>query len=201
MQNWQENTCTKITFLIKLQAFIKKVTSEQVYSCEFWEICKDTFLKAVSGGYFWLESYLTGLLNHCNDVARQKNGKWLISEKYVIVNVMKPNIIYIGKLKSIGFGILWKKTKLTSLLIYVPSVPLCITCLQVFAPSSLRAFRLNIYLKPKCKFKFIICFFRNWLFQWICVYYCYIRHYYHYYQFISIWVKNSTKWKRSNMAN
>ena len=178
LQNWQENTCTKITFLIKLQAFIKKVTSEQVYSCEFWEICKDTFLKAVSGGYFWLESYLTGLLNHCNDVARQKNGKWLISEKYVIVNVMKPDIIYIGKLKS---NRVWHP--------------------EVFAPSSLRAFRLNIYLNPKCKFKFIICFFRNWLFQWICVYYCYIRHYYHYYQFISIWVKNSTKWKRSNMAN
>ena len=140
MQNWQENTCTKITFLIKLQAFIKKVTSEQVYSCEFWEICKDTFLKAVSGGYFWLESYLTGLLNHCNDVARQKNGKWLISEKYVIVNVMKPDIIYIGKLKSNRVWHPVKKDKVNefanlrafrAFVHYVPSG------LRAFEPSSL----------------------------------------------------------------
>ena len=58
-QNSQENTCAKISFLIKLQAlglrpttllkkracnFIKKETLAQVFSCKFCEIYKNTFL-------------------------------------------------------------------------------------------------------------------------------------------------------------
>ena len=39
MQNSQENTCTRVSFLIK---FIKKETLAQVLSCEFCEICKNT---------------------------------------------------------------------------------------------------------------------------------------------------------------
>ena len=47
-QNPQENnTCTRVSFLIKLQAeacnFIKKETLAQVFSCEFSEISKNTF--------------------------------------------------------------------------------------------------------------------------------------------------------------
>ena len=65
-QNSQENTCAKVSFLIKLQAslffnkvadkyttttagrpqacnFIKKETLAQVFSCEFCEISKNTF--------------------------------------------------------------------------------------------------------------------------------------------------------------
>ena len=44
-QNSQENTCARISFLIKLQAcnFIKKETLTQVFSCEFCEIFKNTF--------------------------------------------------------------------------------------------------------------------------------------------------------------
>ena len=46
-QNWQENTCVRVSFLIKLQTeacnFIKKETLTQVFSCEFWEISKNTF--------------------------------------------------------------------------------------------------------------------------------------------------------------
>ena len=55
-QNSQENTYTRVSFLIKLQApfatllkkrpwhsFIKKETLAQVFSCEFWEIFKGTF--------------------------------------------------------------------------------------------------------------------------------------------------------------
>ena len=44
-QNSQENTCARVSFLIKLQAcnFIKKETLAQVFSCEFQEIFKNTF--------------------------------------------------------------------------------------------------------------------------------------------------------------
>ena len=44
-QNSQENTCARVSFLIKLQAcnFIKKETLAQVFSCEFCEILKNTF--------------------------------------------------------------------------------------------------------------------------------------------------------------
>ena len=42
-QNSQENTCAGASFLIKL---IKKETLAQVFSCEFCEIYKNTFLKA-----------------------------------------------------------------------------------------------------------------------------------------------------------
>ena len=46
-QKSQENTCAKVSFLIKLQASglqpIKKETLAQVLSCEFCEISKNTF--------------------------------------------------------------------------------------------------------------------------------------------------------------
>ena len=47
LQNSQENTCARVSFLIKLQApacnFIKKDTLAQAFSCEFCEISKSTF--------------------------------------------------------------------------------------------------------------------------------------------------------------
>ena len=47
-QNSQENICAGVSFLIKLQAsacnFIKKETLARVFSCEFCEIFKNTFL-------------------------------------------------------------------------------------------------------------------------------------------------------------
>ena len=58
-QNAQENTCARVSFLIKLQAgacnFIKKEILAQVFSCEFCEISKNTFfyrtpLAAAFGG-------------------------------------------------------------------------------------------------------------------------------------------------------
>ena len=46
-QNSQENTCARVSFLIKLHAetrnFNKKVTLEQVFSWKFCEIFKNTF--------------------------------------------------------------------------------------------------------------------------------------------------------------
>ena len=46
-QNSLENTCTRASFLIKLQAeacnFTKKETLAQVFSCEFYKISRNTF--------------------------------------------------------------------------------------------------------------------------------------------------------------
>ena len=46
-QNTQENTCARVSFLIKLQAeaynAIKKKTLAQVFSYEFFEISKNNF--------------------------------------------------------------------------------------------------------------------------------------------------------------
>ena len=46
-QNSQENTCARVSLLIKLQAsacnFIKKETLTKVFSSEFYEISKNTF--------------------------------------------------------------------------------------------------------------------------------------------------------------
>ena len=48
-QNSQENTCARVSFLIKLQGsglqLFKKETLAQVFSCEFCEISKNTFFK------------------------------------------------------------------------------------------------------------------------------------------------------------
>ena len=45
LQNSQENTCARVSFLIKLQAcnFIKNDTPAKVLSCEFCEISKNIF--------------------------------------------------------------------------------------------------------------------------------------------------------------
>ena len=47
MQNSQENTCARVSYLIKMQAsacnFIKNEILTQVFSCEFGEISKITF--------------------------------------------------------------------------------------------------------------------------------------------------------------
>ena len=47
LENSQENTCARVSFLIKLQAsacnFIKKETLAQLFCCEFCKIYKDTF--------------------------------------------------------------------------------------------------------------------------------------------------------------
>ena len=39
----QENICARVSFLIKLQAFIKKDTLAQVFSYEFCKFSKNTF--------------------------------------------------------------------------------------------------------------------------------------------------------------
>ena len=46
-QNLQENTCARVSFLIKLQVcnFIKKETLIKVFSCEFCEILRTHFYR------------------------------------------------------------------------------------------------------------------------------------------------------------
>ena len=48
LQNSQENTCAGIPFLMKLLAPGEKETALRVFSCEFCEIFKITFLKKIS---------------------------------------------------------------------------------------------------------------------------------------------------------
>ena len=47
LQNLQENTSTKVSFYLKLQAsacnYVKKETVEEVFSCGFFEIFKNIF--------------------------------------------------------------------------------------------------------------------------------------------------------------
>ena len=49
LQSLQENTCARVSFLIKLLAeacnLIKKETLAQLFSCELSEILKTTFFK------------------------------------------------------------------------------------------------------------------------------------------------------------
>ena len=49
LQNSQESTCARVSFLLKLQAeacnFIKKETLTQVFCCEFSKFLRTTFLK------------------------------------------------------------------------------------------------------------------------------------------------------------
>ena len=52
-QNLQENTCARVSYLIKLQTVGKKETQTQMFSCDFCEILKYLFLQSTSSGCFW----------------------------------------------------------------------------------------------------------------------------------------------------
>ena len=59
-QNLQENTCIRVSFLIKLQAsvcnFFQKETLALLFSCELFEISKNTFFhRTPLGNCFWFE--------------------------------------------------------------------------------------------------------------------------------------------------
>ena len=43
LQNSHGNTCASASFLIKLQALLKKETLAQVFFCKFWKMSKNTF--------------------------------------------------------------------------------------------------------------------------------------------------------------
>ena len=68
-QNSQENTCARVSFLIKLQAckFIKKETLAQAFPVNFAKFLRTTFLQNTSGGCFcmecWLQRFIYQLLH------------------------------------------------------------------------------------------------------------------------------------------
>ena len=80
LQNSPENTCARVSFLIKLQArgprpeacnFIKKETLAQVFSCELCEISKNTFSYGKSpvdasaiGVFLWDRPFHLNLINY-----------------------------------------------------------------------------------------------------------------------------------------
>ena len=61
-QNSLENTCVRVSFLIKLQAltcnFIKKEALAQVFFCEFYEIFKNTFFYRTPTGDCFFNSFI-----------------------------------------------------------------------------------------------------------------------------------------------
>ena len=82
-QNSQENTCTRVSFLIKLQAW----GLAQVFCCEFCEISKNTFFKQL-----WVTA---------SDLSKKK--------KLPAVNVWNDVKRFLGKNGNIGQK--WVKTE------------------------------------------------------------------------------------------
>ena len=70
----EDNICARLSLLIKLQAsafnFIKKGSPVQVFSCEFWEISKNT-----SGGCFCIYFWHASGSSTCNNKANGNNWK------------------------------------------------------------------------------------------------------------------------------
>ena len=73
-QNSQENTCARDSFLMKLQCnFIKKEALAQVFSCEFCEISKNTFLyrtTLVAASVFLLLSFFRFILMSYRNISQ-----------------------------------------------------------------------------------------------------------------------------------
>ena len=75
LRNSRENTCARVSLLIKLQA--KKETLAQVFSYEFWEIYKNTFLQNTSGWlllwvlcvFVWSRLIISSVFNTYHQVA------------------------------------------------------------------------------------------------------------------------------------
>ena len=75
LQNSQENTCARISFLIKLQ----------VFSCEFCEIFKNTFFyrtPPVAASVIWFCS--TVILNYFNPLMSDGNKSSYIVKKHAV---------------------------------------------------------------------------------------------------------------------
>ena len=70
-QNSQENTCARVSFLIKLQfSFIKKEALAQVFSCEFSEISKDNFFHRIP----LVAASVFAIKNYVNDIQKETCG-------------------------------------------------------------------------------------------------------------------------------
>ena len=102
LQNSQENTCTRVSFLIKLQTsgcnIMKKETLAQVFSCKFCKISTNTFFKEhlwVTASLFrHLQSY-SGAFNNiqpCSGTLRDIKGalSWGTMTNKVLVKQNTP---------------------------------------------------------------------------------------------------------------
>ena len=87
-QNSQENTCARVSFLIKLQAN-KKETLAQIFSCDFWEISKYTFftehvwattsIVIIWGNQvlaIWIEPYVDDLVSFFSEPGQLALVQW-----------------------------------------------------------------------------------------------------------------------------
>ena len=84
VQNSQENTCARISFLIKLQAcacnFVKKENLTQVFSSEFCEIFMNTFsYRTPLQCCFWSSQYFCYFPNSDSRIS------WSISFKFSVI--------------------------------------------------------------------------------------------------------------------
>ena len=92
LQNSQENTCDRVSYLINLQAkacnFIIKETLAQVLCCEFCEISKNTFFYRTPPVAASLVSTVTLQNQKINNFFKQFlvniSGNLLLSERFII---------------------------------------------------------------------------------------------------------------------
>ena len=97
-QNLHENTCSRVSVLIKL--FIKKDTQAQVFSCEFCEIFKSTFFTedfwatasavSVKLEVFRIEEYFHSYRDRKSDQIWISFKVWLSKKNCVICFIENP---------------------------------------------------------------------------------------------------------------
>ena len=92
-QNKQENICARTSFVIKMKAeacnFIKKETQAQVFSCQFSEIFRSTFLQN-TGGRLFLRILKICFTNHLENYAASYN-----EAIYIIRSINFVSMFYI----------------------------------------------------------------------------------------------------------
>ena len=118
-QNSQENTCARVSFLIKACNFIKKETLAQVFSCEFCKFSKNTFFTehlcqslltfqslryfSSSNSYFihYLNEFLSSIINKLCIFIFMRSMKSLCrsvpTSQYIDCNALQDTVQYIMK--------------------------------------------------------------------------------------------------------
>ena len=93
LQNSQENTCAKVSFLIKPQAcnFIKKETLTQVFSCKFCEISRNTFFHRTPlvAAFVLIRFFYNVNLLYCKDRANLITSEEVFTESKIKYNKIK----------------------------------------------------------------------------------------------------------------
>ena len=88
LQNSQENTRARDSFLIKLQLnFIEKESLAQVFSCEFCEISKNTFFYRTSLVAASVDSIAATSLKFINNVRTYKNRNFIFECEQIKIRI------------------------------------------------------------------------------------------------------------------